>query len=236
MLRDLGHDELIAIGDKDRATHILRTELLRNGMSLTASIRELTSKFGIKAKILPMTDDRVRTMIVTTGGVIHFQEFWVVRKGKAEVEDIFFDGIEDAELTNEVLNVLESEDSVLIGPSNPITSISPILRLGMDRILRNKFVIAISPIVGKKPISGPAAELMCAKGFEVSPLGISECYKDFLDVLIIDEGDECDLEGVDVLKTNIIMKGVKESAELAKFVLEILSLHNTERSQPGNGL
>jgi LPPG:FO 2-phospho-L-lactate transferase len=222
-LKRLNYEEPMMIGDKDRATHIIRSQLLRSGKRLTEATASLARAFGINAHILPMSDDPavIRTRIVTPEGTLHFQEFWISKKGEPEVLDVYFDGLEEAKPSEDVMNVLmsESEDVVLIGPSNPITSIGPILGLNEVRpLLKRKKVVAISPIVGNNPISGPAGKLMQAKGVEVSPYGVFKCYEDFLDVLIIDTGDACVAgNDVGVLKTDIVIKNEKDSERLARF-------------------
>jgi len=232
-LKKLNHEEPMMIGDRDRATHIIRSELLRNGKSLTEATSLLARKFGItaKIKILPMSDETgiVSTKILTPEGELHFQDFWVSKKGEPEVLDVYFDGIETAKPSEKVLNMLESESEevVLIGPSNPITSIGPILSLrGIRQMLKRKKVVAISPIIGNKPVSGPAGKLMQAKGFEISPYGIFKCYEDFLDVLVINEGDEGLVEDkeMDVLKTDIMIKNAESSEKLAMLLKEYLNL------------
>lgn len=230
-LEKLQHPEHLMIGDIDRATHIARSELLRQGKSLTEATAALARSFGIpeRIKILPMTDEpaAVRTKILTPEpeGELHFQEFWVVRKGEPEVLDVYFEGIDEVNPSEAVVEALEkeSETLVLIGPSNPITSIGPILSLkGIRDLLNWKIVMAISPIVGTEAVSGPAGKLMRAKGFDVSPYGVYTCYKDFLDVLVIDKGDECPVDtGVDVLKTDIMLKKDKDSKRLAMFLKNI---------------
>ncbi|MHC1567364.1 MAG: 2-phospho-L-lactate transferase [Candidatus Syntropharchaeia archaeon] len=219
-LKSLGHDEGMMIGDRDRATHIFRSELLRKGMSLTDVTKKLSNALGIEAEILPMSEDRVKTIVHTEEGEMEFQEFWVLRKGEPEVYDITFDGIERAKPSKEVLNAFEREDSVVIGPSNPITSIGPIISLcGMKEMLKEKFVVGISPIVGGKPVSGPAAKFMKAKGYEVSSYGIFRCYEDFLDLLIIDEKDDFQVEGIEIVKTDTMMTSLEKSIGLARFVM-----------------
>jgi LPPG:FO 2-phospho-L-lactate transferase len=228
VLSRLDYEEPMMIGDKDRATHIIRSELLRRGKSLTEATSLLARKFGIAAKILPMTDEpaSVSTKIITPEGELHFQDFWVSKKGEPEVSDVFFDGIEKVKPSEEVMNVLESksEEIVLIGPSNPITSIGPILSLrGIRQLLKHKKVVAISPIVGNKPISGPAGKFMRAKGFEVSPYGVFKCYEDFLAMFVIDKGDECKVDKeVAVFKTDIIIKNGADSEKLAMFLKKYL--------------
>lgn len=142
--------------------------------------------------------------------------------GEPEVSDVYFDGIEEAKPSEDVMNAFMSEEVVLIGPSNPITSIGPILSLrGIREILKRKRVVAISPIVGTEPISGPAGKFMHAKGFEVSPYGVYKCYDDFLDLLVIDASDKRPKE-VDVLKTDIIIKNAADSEVLAKVLQDII--------------
>ncbi|HIH37198.1 MAG TPA: 2-phospho-L-lactate transferase [Methanocellales archaeon] len=220
-LKKLGFHELMRLGDQDRAVHILRSELLRDGFTLTQSIDELRCSFRIDARILPMSDDPLATMIITPEGEMHFQDFWIKRQGKPNVLGVRFDGLDRAEPTPEVMNALKCEDSVIIGPSNPITSIGPILGLkGIRSLLRKKKVIAISPIVEGKPVSGPAAKLMNAMGYEVSSVGVAQCYADFLDVLVVDWKEDFILPGVSVLKTDIMMGSLERSMELARFIVD----------------
>ncbi len=227
-LKQLNHGEPMMIGDKDRATHIIRSELLREGKSLTEATAVLARTFGIhdKIRILPMTDEpaAISTKVLTSEGELHFQEFWVAQKGEPDVFDLSFEGIEKAKPSEAVVEVLEKESDalVLIGPSNPITSIGPILSLnGIKKLLKWKIVVAISPIIGTEAVSGPAGKFMRAKGFEVSPYGVLKYYEDFLDVLIIDKSDKCPVDPnamVDVLKTDIMIKKERDSKKLALFL------------------
>jgi LPPG:FO 2-phospho-L-lactate transferase len=222
-LKELGFDEMLMIGDLDRATHILRSELIRKGYSLTQATRMLKNSFGVKTEILPMCEEEISTHILTLQGEMHFQEFWVRRRGEPKVLDVVFRGIDGAKVTKDVENVLENCDTVLIGPSNPITSIMPIISVrGVKKELKNKKVIAVSPIVGKKPISGPAAKLMKAKGYDVSPYGVAECYRDFLDVLVVDESEKFEgkYKNIEIVGAPIIMRSKDDAVRLAKFILE----------------
>ena len=163
----LGIDEFIAIGDKDRAVQIARGEMIRNGMRLTNATKNLCDRFGIRENVLPMTDTEVTTLVKTDLGLIHFQEYWVRAKGKIEIEQVVRNFRELPVATEEVLAVIEASDAVVIGPSNPITSISPILACeGILPALADKLVIAVSPFIGDTPISGPAGALMKAAGFK----------------------------------------------------------------------
>jgi LPPG:FO 2-phospho-L-lactate transferase len=229
-LKSLGYEEPLMIGDKDRATHILRSEMLRKGLSLTETTKILAKTYGVTASILPMTEHEVATMISTPEGVMHFQEFWVGRKGEPEVIDVFIRGIEGAEPTEEVIRAIETCDAVVIGPSNPVTSIGPILSLkGVKELLKEKLVVAVSPFLGDKPFSGPAGKFMTAKGFEPSSRGILEYYKDIINWLVLDHSDTL-LKGITVsdnyrkirvVKTNTVMKSRENSIRLAEFIVNL---------------
>jgi LPPG:FO 2-phospho-L-lactate transferase len=224
-LQRLGFNEKLMLGDADRATCIFRSELMRNGASLTAATQKLSSRLGIKASILPMCDEKVNTMVNTPEGRMHFQDFWVGAHGEPEVLDVRISGIEKAKLTKEVLAALKSEDNVIIGPSNPITSIGPILALkGMKDILKKKKVLAVSPIIGNAPVSGPAGKLMQACGYPVSSKGVAECYGDILDVLVIDEKDDADENDFPIrtMRCDTMMTSIEKSKALAECVLELL--------------
>ena len=225
-LKRLGWNEFMMIGDLDRATHIFRTELLRRGHTLTEAIRSLKNAFGVKAEVLPMCEEDVATMIVTSRGEMHFQEFWVKHRGEPDVIDIYFKGIENAKATDDVIKALERCYGVIIGPSNPITSIMPILLVkGVRERLKRKRVVAVSPIVGSRPVSGPAGKFMRAKGYDVSPLGVADVYADFLNVLVVDSSD-ADLvgryKGIEIVATNTIMRSKEDARKLGKFLLEHL--------------
>ncbi|SES63682.1 LPPG:FO 2-phospho-L-lactate transferase [Methanococcoides vulcani] len=224
-----GHDEGMMIGDLDRATHIMRSELLRQDLSLTEAIRKMTSSFGIRSRILPMSDDPVSTMITTSSGRIHFQDFWVKQHGESDVSEVSQDGIEDASISPGVIEALEKEDEVLIGPSNPITSIGPIINLpGMRKILKEKKVVAVSPIIGREPISGPAGKLMSACGLDVSSAGVAECYNDILDAMVLDVRDEAAGDaikdmGIEVFFKDTLMRSVDISKDLAESIIDIFN-------------
>lgn len=223
-LKKMGFNEKLMIGDDDRAAHIFRSELIRQGATLTEATLQLSSMLGVNARVFPMCDEKVDTMINTRDGLMHFQDFWVVNHGEPDVLDIEHKGIEKAKPTKQVLKALESEENVIIGPSNPITSIGPILALkGMRKILAEKKVIAVSPIIGNSAVSGPAGKLMRACGFPVSSKGVAECYGDILDIMVIDERDTADDNEFQAkaARCDIMMTSVEKSALLAKSVLEL---------------
>jgi LPPG:FO 2-phospho-L-lactate transferase len=221
-LKKIGIDEKLMIGDIDRAAHIFRSELMRNGALLTEATMQLSSRLGIKARILPMCDEKVDTMINTPQGLMHFQDFWVGAHGEPDVLDVLISGIEKAKPTKEVLGALDAEENVIIGPSNPITSIGPILSIkGMRKILSRKKVIAVSPIIGDSPVSGPAGKLMAAQGFPVSSRGVAECYKNILDIMVIDRKDTADEKDFPVraVRYDTLMTSVEKSKALAENIL-----------------
>lgn len=228
-MKAIGYDEGMMLGDIDRGTHIMRSEYLRNGNTLTFATSKLLQNFGIKAKILPMSDDIVTTLIKTSYDDLHFQDFWIKEKGESDVYDVFVDGASKASISPTVLDAFKMDDEILIGPSNPITSIGPILALPtMKEILKDKKVIAVSPIIGTEPVSGPVAKLMHAKGLDVSSIGVAKCYQDFLDVFVIDETDhfkESDFknEGIecDIRYANTLMKSMDISINLADSIRKI---------------
>ena len=224
-LKRLGVNEKLMLGDADRATCIFRSELMRKGASLMDATLQLSSVLGIKARVLPMCDEKVDTMINTSQGLMHFQEFWVGARGEPDVIDLKIEGIEKAGPTKEVKEALDSEDNVIIGPSNPITSIGPILALkGMREILNKKKVIAVSPIIGDSPVSGPAGNLMAACGLQVSSKGVANYYGDILDIMVIDERDTSDVADFDVktIRFDTLMTSVEKSEALAKKIIALL--------------
>jgi LPPG:FO 2-phospho-L-lactate transferase len=186
----LGIDEFIAVGDKDRAVHIARGEMMRNGMRLTNATKILCERFGVRETVLPMTDTEVTTQVKTDLGLIHFQEYWIRAKGKIEIQGVVRSFNEPPVATEEVLATIEASDAVVIGPSNPITSISPILACdGLKPALKDKFVIAVSPFIGHAPVSGPAGALMEAAGYEPSAIGTFNCYGGIPDIFVQDIRD-----------------------------------------------
>ena len=224
-LRRVGHQEIMRIGDRDRATHILRSELLREGRTLTEATCELAQRFGISATILPMTDHEVATQIITPDGKMHFQEYWITHGGEPDALSVRIHGIEEAVPSDAVLSAFDNDDSVIIGPSNPITSIGPILRLhGMREILREKQVVAISPIIGSAPVSGPAGKLMRACGYDVSSAGVLECYRDLPDVFVIDREDldiGTEIDGARIVRADTMMTSVEKSVALSRLVVDL---------------
>ncbi len=216
----LGVDEFISIGDKDRAVHIARGEMLRKGMRLTNITKILCDRFGIRETVLPMTDTEVTTQVKTALGLIHFQEYWIRAKGQIEIEQVVRSCIEPPVATEEVLAVIEASDIVVIGPSNPITSISPILACeGIKSALMDKMVIAVSPFIGNAPVSGPAGALMQAAGFEPSSLGTLNCYDGITDIFVQDIRDPVNVSNS--VRFDTLMTDEEKSISLATEILRL---------------
>jgi LPPG:FO 2-phospho-L-lactate transferase len=219
-LKDLGEDIYLTLGDRDRAVNIARGRMLNDGYSLTKSTEILSKKLGVVAKVLPMTDSEVTTYIKSEEGLIHFQEFWVRHKGKVKIEEVVRD-YSGASATTEALDAIKCADAVILGPSNPVTSISPILECaGIREALDNKFIIAISPFIGDAPISGPAKELMEAWGLAPDSAATFDLYKEFTDLFVQDIRDEIPVEKSRRFDT--LMLNEEISRELAGSLIEII--------------
>ncbi|WP_214020164.1 2-phospho-L-lactate transferase [Methanoculleus sp.] len=221
LLARLGIDEYIAVGDQDRAVHVARGEMLRSGVRLTEATAALCRNLGIRATVLPMTDSVVTTYVRTPRGEIHFQEYWVKHRGEVAIDGVVRRFRQPPAATDEVIGAIEASDAVVIGPSNPVTSISPILECaGVREALRRQHVIAVSPFIGDTPVSGPAAALMRAFGKEASSAGTYGLYEDFVDVFIQDTRDPVGLEGALRLDTLMVNRG--KSLDLAKSILTLI--------------
>jgi len=229
-LARFGHDTWFSLGDRDLATSIHRTHLLRQGRTMSEATAEIARAFGLDVTILPMTDDPLRTRVETPDGLIDFQEYLVKRRAADPFRGLKLAGIEDAKPAPGVIDAITSAEGVVIAPSNPIVSIGPILALpGVRQALRQTKarVVAVSPIVGGTVIKGPAAKMMKGLRMEVSAWQIGWLYEDFLDCLVIDNADAADRAriealGLDVVVTDTIMKGMEEKAALARTVLEAI--------------
>jgi LPPG:FO 2-phospho-L-lactate transferase len=224
----MGQPAWLHVGDRDLATHILRSKLLAEGKTLSEATSEIVSKLGIKTRILPMSDSRVETRVLTPAGDLNFQEYFVERWYQDPVESVRFAGAADATPAPGVIEAIRSAELVLLAPSNPATSIGPILAVpGIREALRESRArtVAVSPIVGEAAVSGPAGTLMAAQGFAVSIAGVADCYHDFLDLLVVDSADADAAEslrntGVRVHCTATIMRKNEDRIALAKTVLQ----------------
>jgi LPPG:FO 2-phospho-L-lactate transferase len=227
-LQKYGQETWFKLGDKDLATHIHRTALMKNGFTLTEVTSKLCRGLGLDVKILPMTNDRFATRIATDKGTVHFQEYLVKKGAQDKVMNVAFEGVETAKPAPGVVESILGSDTVVVCPSNPIVSIGTILSVKNVRDALKKTqakVVAVSPIVGGHPIKGPADKLMSGLGLEVSAYSVAKLYQDFLDVFIIDQVDLAEKKriedlGLHVIATNTIMKTLEDKIKLARTALE----------------
>ena len=226
-LKRFGYETWFGLGDGDLATHVHRTKMLREGATLTEVTRTIVEAFGLELTLLPVSDDRIRTLVDTDAGTLTFQEYFVKRRTEDEVRGIRFDGIEAAQPAPGVIDVIMGADVIAIAPSNPVVSIGPILGVGGVRdALRQTTakVVGVSPIIGGKTIKGPADRMMAALGITPTAVGVAQTYADFLDVLVIDEEDRdlapaVEAAGVRAVVAQTIMRGPAEKRALAEVVL-----------------
>ena len=228
-------DAWFGLGDLDLATHLFRTPLLAAGSTLSEVTARIASRFGIAARLLPMTDDEVTTRIsVVEAGVeaeLHFQEYWVARRARDDVKAFRFEGAERARPAPGVLESIRGADAVLICPSNPMVSVGPVLAVPGIReavAARRDRVVGISPIVGGAPLAGMADKLMPVAGLEVTALGAARAYDGLLAAWVVDRVDDGLAEpiartlGVRSASTDTIMRDDDTSEALARFALELL--------------
>jgi LPPG:FO 2-phospho-L-lactate transferase len=226
----LGEPTWFHTGDRDLAIHLLRSRLLAEGKTLSEATAIICEKLGVRARILPMSDSRVETRVDTPSGELSFEEYFVQRWYQDPVNSVRFAGATDAEPAPGVIEAITSADAVLIAPSNPITSIGPILAVpGIhDALVRARGqVAAVSPIVGNAPVAGPAGILMAAQGLPCSIGGVAHAYEDFLDLLICDARDARAADslrgnGLRVQCAQTIMRSAEDKAALARTVLSFV--------------
>jgi LPPG:FO 2-phospho-L-lactate transferase len=231
MLGRYGRDTWFRLGDLDMVTHVLRTQMLSEGLSLTDATGRLAASLGIPTGILPMCDERVETLVETSEGTLSFQDYFVRRRHADEVIGVTFDGIDDARPTTEVSDALAAASAIIFCPSNPIVSIGPILAVpGMQGALeRSRSVkVAVSPIVGGVALKGPAADMLRSMGHEVSPVGVAALYAGVIHGMVIDRVDEhlaprIEDMGIKTEISDTIMSNDPDRVALAEKVLEFCS-------------
>jgi LPPG:FO 2-phospho-L-lactate transferase len=227
-MAQLGRETWFRLGDRDLATHLHRTLLLRAGASLTAATRAITDALGVKARLVPMSDDPVRTELRTGDGWLSLEEFFVRERCAPEVLEVAYRGAERARPAPGVLEAIAAAGAVVVCCSNPVTSIGPILAVPgiVDALARAPApVVAVSPIVGGQAVSGPAAKLLAARGLDVSPLGVARAYRPWLDALVIDAADAAlgpalERDGVRPVLADALMPDRAAEDRLARVVLE----------------
>ncbi|HWD68764.1 MAG TPA: 2-phospho-L-lactate transferase [Solirubrobacteraceae bacterium] len=221
MLRELGEDVWFNLGDQDLAIAIKRARALARGQTLTDANLELNRWLGVEVPVLPMSDRPVRTRVLADGHWWALQEFLIKARGQGEVQDVQFRGARAAGATPEVLGAIELADVIVIGPSNPIISIGPMLAVEELRealIQSAAPVVAVSPIVGGEILKGPTAAFMRHRGVETSAHGLAALYEGVIDALVTDEQLEAPL--LPSLRTSLLMDGAGGRARLARETLE----------------
>ncbi|MEJ6654925.1 MAG: 2-phospho-L-lactate transferase [Pseudomonas sp.] len=238
-LKRLGCDSWMYLGDQDMATHIMRTDLRKQGIRPSVIARRIAESFGVQSNIVLPTDDRVQTRIRTPQGWLSFQEYFVREQCQPEILEIQLDGLERATVTPEALAAIREADLLVIAPSNPIVSIGPILAVpGLVQAfaLSNAVKIAVSPLIGGATIKGPADRMLSASGYTCNNLGIADCYTGLIDGLIIDRQDQADIQaleerGINVMATNTLMMNTADKARLAGELLQFAQGQLTAEKQ-----
>jgi LPPG:FO 2-phospho-L-lactate transferase len=221
-----GVAEFMHVGDRDRAVHVTRTSLLDEGQSLTAVTRTLADAFGLDCDLVPMSDDPVASVVHTPEREMHFQAFWVARGGEPTVTDVEFRGAETAEAAPAAVEAIES-GPVVVGPSNPVTSLGPMLALdGIREALADATVVAVSPFVENQVFSGPAAKLMAAVGYDPSTEGVADAYP-FADAFVLDSEDSTALDRP-VVRTDTRMDDDADAARVARAARDALDRAGAE--------
>ncbi len=230
-LGELGEPTWFQLGDRDLATHLWRTKQLRAGMRLSAVTAALATAHGVRARLLPMTDDRVRTFVHTDAGRLPFQTYLVKGRARGRVRRIEISGAAQARPGPGVLAALRATDAIVIAPSNPLVSIGPILsvpgiRSAFER--RKAPAAAVCPLVGGRPVRGPLHRMLRGLGHEVSPRGVARLYDGLIDLFVLDGADarwapRIAALGMRVLVTETVMHTPAHAARLARSVLRALA-------------
>jgi LPPG:FO 2-phospho-L-lactate transferase len=225
---ELGGESWFALGDRDLGLHLVRTQGLRSGESLSAMTARLASALGVETTLLPATDDELRTWIATDAGEFTFQQWFVARRHRDEVDALRFEGADAATPAPGVLEALAAADLLLIAPSNPYVSIAPIIAVPAIRAAlaaRRVPCIAVSPLIGGRAVKGPADRMLARLAGGTSPRHVAACYEGLIDTLVIDEADADDVDGLGAVKavpTQTLMSGAEARRRLAEVVLGLV--------------
>jgi LPPG:FO 2-phospho-L-lactate transferase len=228
-LARMGEETWFNLGDMDLATHIFRTEQLAHGRRLGDITDTICSRLGVKQRVIPCTDDRLETYITTRTGSMHLQEFWVKNRGEPEVEGVEYRGEDGAKPDQRAVEALKSADRIVFCPANPVTSILPILAVnGIRQAIAESRArkVAVSPMIGGAPVTGPAGKMMRAIGAEADSLAVARLYKGLIDCIMIDQADAHDSdaiekEGMEALPGPILMRSPEEERQLAREVMKV---------------
>ena len=220
---ELGGESWFRLGDLDLGVHLVRTEALRRDEPLSAVTARIARAFGFEPALLPATDERLRTWLATPAGELPFQEWFVARRHRDEVDGVRFEGADDARPAPGVLESLETADLIAIAPSNPFVSIGPILAVaGIREALEARSVpaVAVSPLIAGKAVRGPAARMLARLGGGTGPQQVTDCYKDLIDALVIDEADADEETAIRTIVTRTLMDDADGRRRVAEAVLE----------------
>ena len=219
-----GRETWFTLGDQDAGLHTLRTRLLKNGQPLSTVTGKLAEGLGLGVRLLPATDDRLRTKIQTPDGELDFQEWFVRRRHADRVDGVRFEGAEDARPAPGVLDAIKEADVVVIAPSNPFVSIQPILAVpGVEETLRTKHVAAVSPLVGGKALRGPLAEMMASLGHQPGAAGVRALYGDLVSTFVLDREDAVLADGIPgAVVCDTVMVFPERRAEVGRGLLEAI--------------
>ena len=231
-MKKIGVPTWFNLGDRDLSTHVLRTSMLKQGKTLSDAADYFREQYSINAQIIPATDQEVSTMVVTGSmGKIHLQEFWVKHKGGPKVRGITYNNADSAKANPRAIDAIRRCRGIVIAPANPVSSIGPIIALSdlQKELSQNRQkVIAISPVIGKRAISGPAVKYMRALGLENSSVGVARYYQNFVSRFIISHKDhsmkpQIERFHMQVDETDINMKTSKDEVRLGRYVLKLVN-------------
>ena len=230
-MKKIGAPTWFSLGDKDLAIHLLRTSMMKDGKSLSEITNFFRKCYSISAQLIPATDKELTTIIVTsTRGDMHLQEFWVKHKGRPTVTGVRYDNASRATANTAAIEAIKQCRAVVIAPANPVSSIGPIMALSdlrKELMQKRDKVIAISPLIGRKAVSGPAIKYMKALGLENSSVGVAKYYRDFVSKFIISMEDhsmklQIDALDMQVYETNITMKARTDEVRLGRHILKLV--------------
>jgi LPPG:FO 2-phospho-L-lactate transferase len=230
-LQRYGRDVWFKLGDRDLATHIHRSALLKNGRTLSQAMDSIRTALGVRARLLPMSDNPVPTMLETDEGRMHLQDYLVRRRCEPRLRKIVFEGVERARPAPGVIEAIEQADGIVISPSNPLISIGPILAVpGIREALRKRRadVVAVCPLVGGKSLKGPSDKMMAELSYEVSAVGVASLYRDICGMFVIDDTDDMaggaiEALGIKAIVRPTIMTSVEDKEHLARHVLALFA-------------
>ncbi len=229
-IKQMGMPAWFRIGDSDLATHLIRSLWYDDGWKLSEITQEFCKLWGVRVRVLPMSNDVIQTRVYTEEGELAFQEYFVHRQCAPIVKGFHFDGAEESQPAPGVLEAIENCDAVIICPSNPWVSIDPILAVpNILNALRKKIIVAVSPIMGNKTVKGPAAKMFSEMGIEPSALAVADHYNKCIHSIVLDTSDsaqekEIDHLGIHTILSNILMKDPADRGRLAQEIIDSITV------------